>query len=238
VKQIYIIECQKHGVCKIGVSSDPLKRLKSIQTGYPWPLTVRAVIDSVDAFAEESVIHRKYQQWRLEGEWFDACVAVDIEKRLAIPPAELSTFCKVHRDEATEFYCHFSFIDKMPLFGESVPDFLPPVGSHGWWLWIAKELCFFAVGNCGHYGTAQDILNQCFIQFPKYIETELGKFKASAIDKLWHCSAAEYRKEIEDLSDWVTAPRDYCSIDSGAIAVPDRDAELSPWCKKYLDSHA
>jgi hypothetical protein len=235
-KQIYIIECQKHGVCKIGVSDDPAKRLKSIQTGYPWPLSIRTIIESANAFAEESTIHRTYQRWRLEGEWFDICVAVDIEKRSAVAPVELPTLCKVHRDESGEFYCHLSFIDQLFLFSDEEPSPLPPAGCRSWWLWVAKEVSFFAIGERGCYGTAQDILSQCFTQVPAYIEAELKKIKARAINKLWHCSVVEYKKEIEDLSDWVTAPRDYYSIDSGAVAVPDQLTELSPWCQRYLTS--
>ena len=236
MKQIYIIECQKHGVCKIGVSDDPARRLRSIQTGYPWPLNIRTIIESANAFAEESTIHRKYQQWRLEGEWFDICVAVDIEKRLAVKPVELSTLCRVHRDELGEFYCHLSFVDELFLSSDNEPSPLPPVGSRSWWLWVAKELSSFAIGERGYYGTTQDILSQCFVQVPAYIESGLKRIEASAIDKLWCCSAAEYRKEVEGLSGWVTAPRDYCSIDSGAVIVPSQEAGLSPWCKKYLVS--
>jgi hypothetical protein len=216
VKHIYIIECRKHGVCKIGVSGDPIKRLKSIQTGYPWPLNIRTVLKSADAFGEESALHRQYQRWRLEGEWFDIAVAMDIEKRLGKTPIKLSDLCRVHRDEHEEFYCHHDFIDCLRL---NIDGPTPPVGEYNWWAWIANELSIFAAEESGTRGTAKELLEQCFNAIPSYIDFNFKQLEAVAVQKAWGCSVPEYRRRIEERA-WMTAPRDYCAIDDGIVQVP------------------
>jgi hypothetical protein len=136
-----------------------------------------------------------------------------------------------------EFYCHFDFIDNLELFCLDAPYPSLPIGTYRWWLWVAKELSVFAIGERGCRGTVLDVLNQCFTFIPEYITPSLKRFEAEATDWAWHCSPAEYKARIKDSQHFCTAPRDYCSIDDGVVAIPDKNAELSPWCKKYLLSH-
>lgn len=64
------------GPTKVGISSDPLKRMQALQTG----CHDRLVLVSKHAFwkrrhAEivEAAFHRSMSVYRLEGEWFDMC---------------------------------------------------------------------------------------------------------------------------------------------------------------------
>lgn len=54
---------------KIGKADDPEKRLKELQTGNPFPLTLIKSIDG--SFEEESNIHKSLSIYRMNGEWFD-----------------------------------------------------------------------------------------------------------------------------------------------------------------------
>ena len=66
-KLVYLIEAG--GLLKIGVSLDPMRRLKSMQTGSPVPLTMLAAIHGGDR--EEARLHRLFKPYRREGEWFE-----------------------------------------------------------------------------------------------------------------------------------------------------------------------
>lgn len=54
---------------KIGVSTNPQKRLASLQTSYHKPLTMLAVING--GRDVESKLHTKFDKFRLSGEWFE-----------------------------------------------------------------------------------------------------------------------------------------------------------------------
>lgn len=57
------------GPIKIGVSVDPTKRLKGIQTSYPYKLQILALIP--DGGMMESEYHARFAAHRLHGEWFE-----------------------------------------------------------------------------------------------------------------------------------------------------------------------
>ena len=62
------------GPVKIGIASDPEKRIASLQTGSPRPLKILAVFDTPNreiARKFEAAFHRHYDDERLAGEWFD-----------------------------------------------------------------------------------------------------------------------------------------------------------------------
>lgn len=64
----YFIQAVAGGPIKIGVTSgDPDARAKALQVGNPHRLRVVAVI--ADATAER-VLHKRFADWRLMGEWF------------------------------------------------------------------------------------------------------------------------------------------------------------------------
>lgn len=72
-RYVYLIADQSGARVKVGMSSDPVKRLASIQTGNPDTLTLASAVRGGRAL--EAMIHDHLSDYRLSGEWFDAEVA-------------------------------------------------------------------------------------------------------------------------------------------------------------------
>ena len=64
---VYFIE--GGGYTKIGKADDPQKRLKELQTGSPFPLSLKFVTEG--GFEKESQIHSALSKYRFNGEWFE-----------------------------------------------------------------------------------------------------------------------------------------------------------------------
>ena len=69
---------------KVGISRDPTKRLKSLQTGHPYPLQLHYTreTDICKTKLLETVIHRHLKLYKTNGEWFDVTLAnliLDVE---------------------------------------------------------------------------------------------------------------------------------------------------------------
>lgn len=75
---VYFIESKKTGEIKIGVSSNPKKRLDEIKR-YIGELIVLGVIRSEDCFELESEIHDMFKDKRVRGEWFVGISLYDIK---------------------------------------------------------------------------------------------------------------------------------------------------------------
>lgn len=70
-QQVYVIGNQEYGVIKIGVAVNPKTRLKAVQTGCPYPLSLLTTsTPKSDAKKIEQKLHHKLSQYRLSGEWF------------------------------------------------------------------------------------------------------------------------------------------------------------------------
>lgn len=71
---LYVIGDKERAVCKIGISANPYERLKNLQTGYPWNLDIwlELMIDAPEKV--EKILHTRFAEFRLNGEWFDAIV--------------------------------------------------------------------------------------------------------------------------------------------------------------------
>ena len=65
---VYVFVNTNFEVCKIGYSSNPIKRLDQIQTGCPFKLKRQLIM--IGGAEKESELHKKYKDFRLEGEWF------------------------------------------------------------------------------------------------------------------------------------------------------------------------
>ena len=65
---IYVIGNKEHNICKIGFTNNVFKRIRSIQTGCPFPLEIFCVIHG--SMETEKKLHEKYKDLRLNGEWF------------------------------------------------------------------------------------------------------------------------------------------------------------------------
>jgi hypothetical protein len=80
---IYIIGSDQ-APYKVGISRDPKKRLKTLQTGHPFPLQLHYTkeTDICKTKLLETVIHRHLKLYKTSGEWFDVILAnliLDVE---------------------------------------------------------------------------------------------------------------------------------------------------------------
>ena len=75
---IYVVRCDMY--VKIGIATDPHKRLSGLQTGCPYLLQLLKYWPSPDAPTEEDEIHSLLEPYRHRGEWFK--LPDDILKKL------------------------------------------------------------------------------------------------------------------------------------------------------------
>lgn len=71
VGYVYFAQVQPDhgGPIKIGFTKEhPSSRLKSIQVGCPWPITLRGYARG--PMSLERQLHRRFEAYRMEGEWF------------------------------------------------------------------------------------------------------------------------------------------------------------------------
>lgn len=86
---VYLIQAES-GPVKIGIATDPNRRLSELQTANYELLTLlyRLECNSLtDAQQLETVLHRRYAQQRIRGEWFDSDprnIIEDIEMAIGI----------------------------------------------------------------------------------------------------------------------------------------------------------
>lgn len=73
MRNIYLakIETKSGPLYKIGVSKDVNKRLKQLQTGNPFVITLVERFPTKYAFKIEAALHVSYKINNVEGEWFD-----------------------------------------------------------------------------------------------------------------------------------------------------------------------
>lgn len=69
MQYLYLIKCQEY--YKIGVAVDVENRLAQLSTGNPYPLSVEVYYEFENADVVERVLHQKYKNCRVRGEWFD-----------------------------------------------------------------------------------------------------------------------------------------------------------------------
>lgn len=56
---------------KIGMSKEPLERITTLGVVLPFPIETLAVIETDDMIALERQLHKHYDEYRLNGEWFN-----------------------------------------------------------------------------------------------------------------------------------------------------------------------
>lgn len=69
-KYIYLIQSLESSNYKIGISKNPKKRLKQIQTGNGEELRLVGQYESEYYNLIEGFLHRKYEYLKTRGEWF------------------------------------------------------------------------------------------------------------------------------------------------------------------------
>jgi len=65
---VYLLKC--NGLYKIGRSSDPVRRIKELQTAMPHEVIIAHIIRTNEPRALEAELHQRYTKKRLRGEWF------------------------------------------------------------------------------------------------------------------------------------------------------------------------
>src|SRR5262249_3796071 len=71
-----IRETGSDGFIKIGISDEPLKRLKGVQTGNPRKLELIGVCPVLEAARIENSAHENLKEYRMKGEWFSPAPVV------------------------------------------------------------------------------------------------------------------------------------------------------------------
>jgi hypothetical protein len=75
---VYMIVDEINKVCKIGKSVNPDERIKSLQTSYPHKLTLKQKVKTNNMDVLERHIHKKYKEYKLQGEWFKDYVMYNV----------------------------------------------------------------------------------------------------------------------------------------------------------------
>jgi len=72
MKHIYLLKLENSlNTHKIGISVNPIKRIKQLQTGSPDIIEMICSYESEYASKIESTLHRRFTLNRLKGEWFE-----------------------------------------------------------------------------------------------------------------------------------------------------------------------
>ena len=101
---VYFITARELGRVKIGyTASDPHVRLRHIQVGCPCPIKLEALIDG--GRDVEAAIHQAFTAFRVRGEWFELCPAIELAIRA----------CRI-ADETTP---HFDIDEAVSVFGSA-----------------------------------------------------------------------------------------------------------------------
>jgi Meiotically up-regulated gene 113 len=76
VSFLYVIAARKEGPVKLGLSQDPQRRVRQLQTGSAEQLVIHHVEEVSDARVKlaESALHRMLGHRRMKGEWFNMTV--------------------------------------------------------------------------------------------------------------------------------------------------------------------
>lgn len=70
---VYFIQCATlQSPVKIGLTDDVARRLKTIRSSCPAPASLVAAVWTMDAKKLEQSLHRRFQSFRIHGEWFAA----------------------------------------------------------------------------------------------------------------------------------------------------------------------
>lgn len=71
-KQIYIFQNEMYPILKVGMSDNPIKRMKQVQGGAGFPLTLFYESEPVlNPTTVERLIHKELKDYRKGGEWFE-----------------------------------------------------------------------------------------------------------------------------------------------------------------------
>jgi hypothetical protein len=72
---VYIIGSNDYDYKKIGVATHVFQRMSDLQVGNPFDLRLEAVISQDNAFLLERILHKRFKEFNVRGEWYE--VATD-----------------------------------------------------------------------------------------------------------------------------------------------------------------
>jgi len=78
MKYVYLSQSLENSYYKIGISKHPQKRLSENQTGNPSKTQIIHMFKSEFPYLVETAIHRRYEGFRKNGEWFDLSIEVEV----------------------------------------------------------------------------------------------------------------------------------------------------------------
>lgn len=78
MKHIYLIQSLENGYYKIGISKQPKKRIKQLQTGNSSELKLIDSYESEYYNKIERTLQRRYSHLKKEGEWFDLSISEEV----------------------------------------------------------------------------------------------------------------------------------------------------------------
>lgn len=84
---LYVLECDNGQYVKIGICTDDKvlgKRIKTLQTGNPKKINLLYAEERLSAKNAEKYLHQCFDEFRLEGEWFEGITLHDIRKKLML----------------------------------------------------------------------------------------------------------------------------------------------------------
>jgi hypothetical protein len=83
---VYLIKNEDNGYIKIGIGKNVEQRIKSLQTGSTAKLRIIYKKEVQFASKIESLLHRRYENFRVHGEWFDINEELmeEIDKQISI----------------------------------------------------------------------------------------------------------------------------------------------------------
>ena len=150
----FIIENEDNDIhrIKIGFSKDPKKRIRTLQTGSSRKLALMGWIESEGKTLEQS-LHKKYEDYRLNGEWF------------SIEPCDVLEELKAQ--STSSFICVQSNVGEfLGCDKDAIPEYLGP------WEWLDTELEEFCP-QCGwgggvHYNSALGAENCLMCGYPVF----------------------------------------------------------------------
>ena len=74
---VYAIKEESTGNIKIGISANPRRRLEQLQTGNSSTLTLVAVKEAINGYADEAQLHLTNSAYHVRGEWFSGQASIN-----------------------------------------------------------------------------------------------------------------------------------------------------------------
>ena len=71
MKQVYLLKSDYTGFYKIGVSKNPAKRVKQLQTGSAENISIIHVFETEIPYKVETTLHNYYSMHKVNREWYD-----------------------------------------------------------------------------------------------------------------------------------------------------------------------